>query len=1018
MNNNSKRPESQSTQSEPLGGEGQAQPHAAGPDSLDDVEHLRAALQAARQTIEQLRRANEEARTARWRAEVQQQGRQAERLHALQDLVESQAHTINALRASTSWRITRPLRDSSAWLSRQKTALRRRLPNAGDLPLLPHAEPRLSMAQRYPEWVKLFDTLSAEDIELIQQHLAGAALHPVHVVWQLNEAPVADVLMAIDCLQAQYLQTWSATLQVSDEALAHAAVRAHQRDDARISLATRNAPGPAWSNDASVLFIDRAGSLAPHALYLLAEAAGRTQASVVLGDEDVLDTHGERHSPRFAPRYSRELPTTGSLALLTARTRPSTLDALSPAGSLPHLVASQLEQDARAPAHVPFVLFHARLAPPLQGTENDALPAGEPSQWPFITIIIPTRDRFDLMGPCLTSILEQTDYPRDRYEIVVVDNGSVETELLEHLDALEQAGQIRVIKDPRKFNYARLNNIAVAASEGELLAFVNNDIVVHDALWLQRLAAQAVKPDVGVVGAKLLYPDLTVQHGGVVLGIQGVAAHAHHNLEASAPGYLGLSVNTHAISAITGACIMVRREVFKAVGGFDEKLAVAFNDTLLCMDVLAKGLRNIYVAQPLLIHYESKTRGLDDNEAKRAMFRRESRYARSRYRDLFKEDPYYSPNLSLEHAYDLAFPPRQFKPWHAFRRSAGRMRLLLLSVTHQIGHGVPVVLDIHARYLAQQGHEVIVGGPRGKHDFDYPGCTRVHFETPEEAAVYANVHGVDCVVMHSPPFFSTMRWLGPQIKTVVYDHGEPPPDLFPDASARRHQLIEKDFCLQMADALYANSQATRDESGHARMGVIPLGNTHLAQWNSSMQTRRDDVRRGLELEDKVVVLNVCRFHQGERFYKGIDDYCTVKDRLETEFPEEASRFVFVLVGKGDPDDVEEMENRGLRVFANVSDAQMLDMYCCADLYANFSKWEGYNLGIGQALAMGLEVVASDIPVHRSFPIYTSSMVFEQVSKLVELEAARSPRVARATPWEPSLAMLSAELKALVLGHPH
>ena len=983
--------------------------------SADEVEQLRIALQAAKQTIEQLRRANEEARTARWRAEVHQQGQQAERLHTLQDLVDSQAHTINALRASTSWRITRPLRDSSAWLSRQKSALRRRLPNASNLPLLVSSEPRPSMAQRYPEWIQRFDTLTAEDAQLIQQHIEAAALGPVHVIWQLDDAPVTDVVMAIESLQGQYLQTWTATLQVSDQAAGHPTVLARQQEDARLSFETRGGSAPSREVGAGVLWIDRAGSLAPQALYLLTEAAQRTHAAVVLADEDVLDDRGERQSPRFLPRYSPELPTTGSLALLAAQPRAPGSPAPSLAAGLPRLVASQVEQDTQAPAHVPFVLFHARVAPPLESTENDVLPTGERSQWPFITIIIPTRDRFDLMGPCLSSILEQTDYPRDRYEIVVVDNGSVETELLEHLEALEQAGQIRVIKDPRKFNYARLNNLAVADSQGELLAFVNNDIVVHDALWLQRLAGQGIKPDVGVVGAKLLYPDLTVQHGGVVLGIQGVAAHAHHNLEASAPGYLGLSVNTHAISAITGACIMVRREVFEAVGRFDEKLAVAFNDTVLCMDVLSKGLRNVYVAQPLLIHYESKTRGLDDNQAKRALFLKESRYARSRYRDLFKEDPYYSPNLSLEHTYELAFPPRQFKPWHAFRRTVGRMRLLLLSVTHQIGHGVPVVLDIHARYLAQQGHEVIVGGPRGKHDFDYPGCRRVHFELPQEAATYANVHGVDCVVMHSSPFFSTMRWLGPNIKTVVYDHGEPPPELFPDASARRQQLIEKDFCLEMADALYANSQATRDESGHARMGVIPLGNTHLAQWDASMQGRRDKVRRSLELEDKIVVLNVCRFHRGERFYKGIDDYCTVKDRLEAEFPEEASRFVFVLVGKGDPDDVEEMENRGLRVFANVSDAQMLDMYCCADLYANFSKWEGYNLGIGQALAMGLEVVASDIPVHRSFPIFTSANALEQTRKLVELSTRRRPRVTRATPWEPSLQQLSRALKQVVYG---
>lgn len=987
-----------------------AQP-SSNPVTLEqELAQLRCALREATETIQQLRRENDEARTARWRAEVQQH----ERTNSLQVLADSQAHTIRELRASTSWRLTRPLRNSSTWLKRQKAALRRLLPSMGAMTVITEDVSRQTMTRRYADWIESFDTLETEDVQLIQRHISMTRLGPAQVFWLLDDVPVSEVLSAMDSLQAQYLQNWTAALQLDDTALANSAVQSRLQSDPRMSAGTRARPPVVRERAVPSLFIDRAGSLAPHALYLLLEAAHRTDAAIVLCDEDMARADGERHSPRFLPQYSLELPTTGSLALLAPTVVSAAWAALPQQGTLCHLIARIVAADtSRLPTHVAFVLFHARTAPQLQSPENDSLLVGSRAFWPLTTIIIPTRDRFDLMNPCLSSILEKTDYPRDRYEIVVMDNGSVETQLLDYLAGLEKAGQIRVIKDPRKFNYSKLNNQAVAASCGELLAFLNNDIVVHDPLWLQRMAAQAVKPDVGIVGGKLLYPDHTVQHGGVVLGIQGVAAHAHHNLAADAPGYLDLSVNTHAVSAVTGACIVVRREVFETVGGFDEKLAVAFNDTLLCMDVMARGLRNIYVAKPLLIHHESKTRGLDDNEAKRALFRKEARYARSRHRNLFKDDPYYNSNLSLEHTYELAFPPRQVKPWHAARLAAGHARLLLLSVTHQVGHGVAVVLDIHARYLAQAGYEVIVGGPRSNNDFDYPGCKRIYLDTPQDAAAYANKQAVDCVVMHTPPFFSTMRWLGPNIKTLAYDHGEPPPDLFPDAQVRREQLVEKNFCLEMADALYANSQATRDESGHSRMAVIPLGNTHLAQWSDAMQARRRAVRSALELEDKVVVLNVCRFHEGERYYKGIDDYCAVKDRVEAEFPEQARNFVFVLVGKGDEDDVEEMESRGLRVFANVSDEQMLDMYCCADLYANFSKWEGYNLGIGQALAMGLEVVASDIPVHRSFPIFTSANTLEQAQKLVALSGRQAPRLARIAPWEPLLQQLSGALDNLI-----
>lgn len=987
-----------------------------------DIARLAAELQEARETAQRLRQQIEDTRTDRWRTEIKQQGR----IRELEHVNRAQARTIEELRTSTSWRITEPLRQSSAWLSRQRARsgqLLQALKNGNT----DAAEDSLSASEQssplaidadYNEWLQRFEALSEEDIQLIRAHIESAPLPPLCVVWSLGACSASDLRQAMDSLRRQYYSAWTARLLVENDALAaQFASSPEAAADPRMQVIAPAGAAEHGQPDAATLFIEGPGSLAPHALYLMAEAADRHPQSVVLADDDVLMPDGTRSAPRFFPRYSAELPAMGSMALVPARHAP----AAPPAGDggLRTMVMRAVDASGAPPVQVPFVAFHAsRPTGPLLTTCEDAILQGGTEPLPFVTIVIPTRDRFDLMRPCLSSILERTDYAADRFEIVVVDNGSVEPELLAYLAALEKERKIRVIQDPRRFNYARLNNLAVAQSHGDLLAFVNNDIEVHDPNWLRRLAFHAHQPDVGAVGAKLLYPDHTVQHGGVILGIQGVAAHAHHHLAEDAPGYLGLSVNTHAISAITGACLMIRRSVFEEVGGFNEDLAVAFNDTLLCMDIMTRGYRNMYVAHPLLIHYESKTRGLDDTDTKRALFRREARYARSRHRNLFKNDPYYSPNLSLERAYELAAPPRQSKPWHVFRcQSSRRMRLLILSVTHQIGHGVPVVVDIHARHLAQEGHDVIVGGPKGRNDFVYAGCRRAVLDTPQEAAIYAMAHGVDCVIMHTPPFFSTMRWLGDGVKTFVYDHGEPPPELFPDAEARRMQLVEKAFCLEMADALYANSQATRDDSGHRRMGVIPLGNTHLAQWNDSMHQRRVERRAALDLEGRIVVLNVCRFHESERYYKGIDDYCAVKDRLETEFPDEASKFVFVLAGKGGEDDVEEMESRGLRVFANVSDQEMLDLYCCADLYANFSRWEGYNLGIGQALAMGLDVVASDIPVHRSFPIHTSSNALDQARKLVEFGAhitAGRRRAARATPWEPSLQQLSAALTQLVL----
>jgi glycosyltransferase involved in cell wall biosynthesis len=484
---------------------------------------------------------------------------------------------------------------------------------------------------------------------------------------------------------------------------------------------------------------------------------------------------------------------------------------------------------------------------------------------------------------------------------------------------------------------------------------------------------------------------------------------------------MGLSNATHAISAVTGACLVLKRSRFKEVGGFDEKLAVAFNDVLLCMELSNRGYRNIYVGHPLMIHFESKTRGFDDTEAKQQLFRQEARYARRKNSALFKNDPFYNSNLSLEKAYDLAFPPRVEKPWHRFRRqSTGRLRVLMLSSTHQVGHGVSVVVNLQARHLAAEGHTVFVGGPLAKNEFQYPGCSRVYLDGPKDAAIFAFQESIDCVVMHTPPFYSTARWLGATVKTLAYDYGEPDPDFFPDAEARKVQLQEKAFCLEMADALYAISDAVKAEAPHEQMGVIPLGNSHLARWDEHMTNRRKAKRAEFGFGDSIVVLNVCRFHEGERHYKGVDEYCNVRIKLSALNPARANDFVFVLAGKGTEADVMEMEACGLRVFANISDEELVDLYCCADLYANFSRWEGYNLGIGQALAFGLPVVASDIPAHRAFGVFVSNESAAAAKELVALADTRDrTRIVKLTEWTEPLKMFSeaiAQLNSLPPAH--
>ncbi|MDM0077385.1 glycosyltransferase [Variovorax sp. J2P1-59] len=865
--------------------------------------------------------------------------------------------------------------------------------------------------QTYAEWIEQFDELNSNDLELIATHIEQRRPPELLVIWFLMGAGTPAIHDAVQSLAAQLCGNWRAIL-VTDEPQSSSLLPYSDTEGHLpvVIVRSKSDIAPLAQAGTPCLLINGAGRLAKHATYMFGVELDDARSSIYC-DEDIIDD-SKRIAPRFAPKFSPEFPAVKSvmLVLLTNSILAHLSDLASPEINLTKVALDGYFGAGIESRHIPFILFSAtaKLDTPIE--EEQSFIAFAPERLvarPKVTIVIPTRDRLDFLEPCITSILEKTDYPRTSFEIVVVDNGSTDPDVLKFLSQRQECGDIRVIRDAREFNYSRLNNHAAIQTEGDLLAFVNNDVVVVDPLWLQRLSLYAMQPGVGAVGSKLLYPDLTVQHGGIVLGIQGVVAHAHLHLAADAPGYMGLNNATRAISAVTGACLVIKRSTFNAVGGFDENLSVAFSDVLLCIAAGELGLRNIYVGQSATIHFESKTRGYDDTDAKRQLFQQEARYARRKARLLFKEDPYYNENLSLEKTYELGFPPRAEKPWHRFRRqTTRRLRIFMLSSTHQVGHGVAVVVDIQARYLAALGHTIYIGGPSQANEFPYPNCIRVPLNTPKDAAIFANKNGIDCIVMHTPPFYSTTRWLGASVKTLAYDYGEPNPDFFPDAAARRIQIQEKSFCIEMADACYAISRAVKDEAQREDMGIIPLGNSHLAQWSDAMLDRRASRRSALGFDGQIVILNVCRFHASERLYKGVDQYCELLSTLKRMTQEHKRDIVFVLAGKGTDADVRKMTDAGLRVFANISDEELVDLYCCADIYANFSRWEGYNLGIGQALAMGLPVIASDIPAHRAFDVFVSNRTEVAAQELLRLTDAPASRVARVTDWIEPLEILS------------
>lgn len=928
-----------------------------------------------------------------------ERGHLVSRLEAAEQSAARHRAHVAALHGSNSWRLTTPLRGIKIGARLAAGALRpRRDP--------PPSPPPDQIG--YARWIERFDEPTAEDWRLIRRHAASAALAPLTVLLRIDRAVQGHAEDAVRRLQQQVGATWRAVLCIAPRCDRGVLARLETlaAEDPRLVLLRQprrdGAETPELPPAGDVVVMDAGVALRPHSLYMFAAAAAATpSARLIYADEDRLDAEGVRASPYckpcFSPELERHRSCLGPCVLLRGADAAAWARRLQADETGTVIAAAAQHLEAGDAARVPFILYHERLAarrrpapPPPPPLADDDLPA--------VTIIIPTRDHVDLLAPCLASIAEHTDYPRAKLEVLVVDNDSRDPGTLRFLAAAAASGAIRLRRDRKAFNYARINNDAARASSGEILVFLNNDTQAYRHDWLRLLVRHAVQPGIGAVGGKLLYPDRTVQHGGVVLGIQGVAAHAHVGLGEAEGGYHGLACVTHEVSAVTGACLAIRRSVFEEAGGFDTRLAIAFNDVLLCLDVLSLGYRNLYVAEPLVIHYESKTRGLDDTPEKIALFRREAEYVRGRHGAIFRDDPYYSPNLSLERPYALAVPPRVRPPWRAQARREGEpLRVLMLSVTHEVGHGVAVVLALQAAYLAARGYEVHVGGPAGRQEFAYEGCRRARLDDHREAASYAATHAIDCVVAHTPPFFSVVRWLGAWPRSIIYDYGEPDPDFFPDAPARRDVLAEKRFCMPMADRVFAISRPVREEAlgCGAEIGVLPLGNSHLAAWDEMASRRRARRRAAEGWEDKIVVLNVCRFHEAERHYKGVDTYAAVLSEIQIADPHLHARTVFVLCGKADPDDVEAMRALGLAVFANLPDPELVELYAAADAYMSFSKWEGYNLGIGQALAYGLPVIASDIPAHREFPITTAGDVEEAAARYAALAATLPARDASA-----------------------
>lgn len=287
-----------------------------------------------------------------------------------------------------------------------------------------------------------------------------------------------------------------------------------------------------------------------------------------------------------------------------------------------------------------------------------------PQPLPRVTLIIPTRDGGDLLKRCVDSILEKTRY--DRYSVLLVDNNSVDPGTLRYLGDIQQGRPVRVMRDERSFNYSAINNRAVASTDADVICLLNDDVEVIAEDWLAEMVSHAVRPGVGAVGAKLLYPDGRIQHAGIVVGMRRSAAHGHKGYPAGSPGYMGRLQVAQDCTAVTGACLAMRRDLYLEMGGLNERdLAIAYNDVDLCLRLREAGLRNIWTPYALLYHHESASRGREDTPAKRKRLRLEADYMNRRWGMHGYQDPCYNPGLTLDQ--------EDFSP--AVARHMGKRRL-------------------------------------------------------------------------------------------------------------------------------------------------------------------------------------------------------------------------------------------------------------------------------------------------------------------------------------------------------
>jgi O-antigen biosynthesis protein len=558
----------------------------------------------------------------------------------------------------------------------------------------------------YSLWIINYEPTSRQ-LEQYKVEIQSFSYQPkisiITPVWNTDEKWLR---LAIESVMNQLYDNWELCLVDGGSTKPHIkrVLDEYARKDPRIKVKflPKNKGIAENSNEALALatgdfvgFLDHDDELVPFTLFEVVKLLNQNRNfQFIYSDEDKIDQNGNRKDPFFKPDWSPDLFLSQNYFCHFSVIHKALIDSVG--GFHPGYDGSQdydlflrctEKISPSSIAHIPKILYHWRMVPGSAADQVEAKPYAIisakkaledalirrglnggveegifPSTYriryniqdnPLVSIIIPTKDRSDILKQCVQSILEKTEY--QNYKIIIVDNQSSDLETIEYYTSLERIPKIKILHYDKPFNFSAINNYAVTHVDSPYILFLNNDTEVISGEWLSALLEHAQRECVGAVGAKLLFPNNMIQHAGVILGItgkpgqKGVAGHSHKNLPDNVIGYFLRSHIIGNYSAVTAACLIMRKDVFKEIGGFNENLAIAFNDVDLCLRIRSAGYLIVYTPYSLFYHHESMSRGYEDTTEKQMRFLREVTLIREQWGEVIdKGDPYYNPNLSLD----------------------------------------------------------------------------------------------------------------------------------------------------------------------------------------------------------------------------------------------------------------------------------------------------------------------------------------------------------------------------------